>query len=92
MNPQNNKAKGGSVRKTHDIPVIYVPQVFSSSEVANDIENVAPSKALGPDRISMLMFKHFDVSGVEFVSNVLNISSNTLIIPNVWKTVRLVLI
>lgn len=88
--PERDKAKRSIVRKLHDLRVTDEPHAFTSTEVAEAINRAKPSKALGPDGISMLMLKQLDAPGVEYLTNVLNLSIATLIIPEVWKMGRVI--
>ncbi|XP_046802037.1 uncharacterized protein LOC111689347 [Lucilia cuprina] len=86
--PERDKAKRSVVRKLHNLPVSNIPQPFTPSEVAVAINAAKPSKAIGPDGISMLMLKHLGERGVEYLTMVFNLSISSLIIPDAWKKGR----
>ena len=63
---------------------------FSADEVAEVIKKCKPSKAMGPDDISSIMLKHIGPLGYTYLSVIFNLSLKTLVIPDIWKTGRVV--
>ncbi|KAI5753538.1 hypothetical protein M8J77_001119 [Diaphorina citri] len=89
----NNKGKARrqtnrkfKVKETNET----VEQEIKSDDVTNTIKKTKNSKALGPDNISPLMLKHIGQKGTEFLTKLLNLSLQTLTIPNSWKTARII--
>ena len=88
--PERDKAKRSVVRKLHNLPATDEPQIFTPAEVAAAINSAKPSKATGPDGISMLMLKNLGDRGVEYLTMVFNLSVRSLVIPNAWKKGRVI--
>ena len=63
---------------------------FTPEQTAEAIRKSKNSKALGPDGISPIMLKHLGKSGIRYLTNIINNSVNTAIIPNHWKTARII--
>lgn len=63
---------------------------LTSNDLCVAIKSIKPSKAMGPDEISPVMIKHLGPHAIHFLTKLLNLSLQTLIIPNVWKTARII--
>ena len=60
-------------------------QKFNPSETKEAIKKSKPSKALGPDKISTLHLKHLGTAGLNYLTDLFNISVTTSTIPAIWK-------
>lgn len=63
---------------------------LTTDDVTKAIKATSSSKAMGPDDLSPIMLKHLGPNGVKFLTCLLNLSLETLKIPQVWKTARIV--
>ncbi len=53
-------------------------------EVQNAINRSKPSKAYGPDDITMIHLKHLGPYGIQFLTQLFNLSVQNSIIPDIW--------
>ena len=88
--PESDRAKRRVLRRIRSLPAEEVPPQFTMGDVAYVIRNAKSSKALGPDGISMCMLKQLDEPGVEYLTNVLNLSIATHVVPEAWTMGRVV--
>ena len=61
------------------------PIVYTKEQTTEAIKKAKASKALGPDNISTLHLKHIGPGGLQYLTDLFNISSATCIIPDIWK-------
>ncbi len=59
---------------------------FNYLETKKAIKACKASKAAGPDNISNLHLKHLGDNCIKYLTKIFNISMNTSIIPDIWKT------
>ena len=59
---------------------------FSSEQTKEAIKKAKASKAAGPDNISTLHLKHIGPLGLNFLTDIFNLSTATATIPTIWKT------
>ena len=64
--------------------------VFTANQTKEAIKSSKPSKAIGPDKISNLHLKHLGPKGLEYLTQIYNISMKTSGIPDIWKTSTIV--
>ena len=58
---------------------------FTPEQTREAIKKCKASKAVGPDGISNLHIKHLGQKGIEFLTNIFNISVSCSKIPDIWK-------
>lgn len=63
---------------------------FSHENVKQAINKTNPSKALGLDDLAPLMLKKLGDSGISSLTTTINISLGSLVVPNIWKTARVI--
>ena len=85
-----NRTKRAVIRRSKNLKRDLQPLSFTSSEVEAIISKSKPSKALGPDGISMLMLKKLGAIGLGFLTKVLELSMSQLVIPDIWKVARII--
>ncbi len=54
-------------------------------QVQKAISKSRPSKAFGPDNITMIHLKHLGPHGIQFLTQLFNLSVQNSIIPDIWK-------
>lgn len=90
-NPNTNKAD----RRQHDIYMSYeklsyinkyLGNYWKGDKVKYSIIRAKPSKFLGLCCISTVMLKKLDTTAIEYRTYLLNLSTNQLVIPNIWKS------
>ena len=59
---------------------------YTSSQTKDAIKKSKASKAIGPDGISNLHLKHIGPKGLEFLTQIYNLSLETCQIPTIWKS------
>ena len=59
---------------------------FSSKQTREAIKKARASKAAGPDNIATLHLKHIGPLGLNFLTDIFNLSTATATIPTIWKT------
>ena len=62
----------------------------NQSDATNAINNTKPSRAIGPDGLSMIMLKKLDERAIRFLTRLLDLSLHTLVIPDIWKVARII--
>jgi hypothetical protein len=72
-------------RKTKDPPVIFTP-----AQVLATIKKSKSSKAHGPDGLSPVMLKHIGPNAINYLTNLFNECLLKSIIPNIWKTGKII--
>ncbi len=71
--------------KSKDPPVVFTP-----AQTLAAIKKSKNSKALGPDGLSPIMLKHIGPNAIEFLTNIFNKCLELSIIPNIWKTGKII--
>lgn len=84
-----DKSSRNTVRKIHQLNRTDTV-IFTTEQVTNAVKAAKTSKALGPDGISPIMLKHLGPFGIDFITNMLNLSMDSLTIPGVWKVGRVI--
>ncbi|XP_073841483.1 uncharacterized protein [Musca autumnalis] len=85
-----NRSRRAVFRRCKSLKRDLQPISFTSSEVERIISKSKPSKALGPDGISMVMLKKLGAVGLSYLTKVLELSISQLVIPDVWKVARII--
>ena len=62
------------------------PQQFNAQQTIDAIKKAKASKALGPDGISTVHLKHIGPTGIQYLTDIFNISVKSGNIPSIWKT------
>ena len=86
MVPHKSSRSSRTITKAMKKNDLSNAQEFSPDQIRDAIKKSKPSKALGPDGISTLHLKHLGPKGIEYLTNIFNLSINTSTIPAIWKT------
>lgn len=69
------------VRKSHK-QTKTEDNLFTGDQVTEAVRDTKPSNALGPDEIAPIMLKHMGPNAVSYLTNLLNMTMKTQVIPN----------
>ena len=64
--------------------------IITTAQTRDAIKKSKSSKALGPDELSPIMMKHLGENGIKLLTEIFNKSVNSAIIPNIWKTGKII--
>ena len=64
--------------------------VFTPAQTLAAIKKAKSSKALGPDGLSPIMLKNLGPHAINFLTEIFNKCMATSIIPNIWKTAKII--
>ena len=60
--------------------------ILTATDTGEAIKQAKSSKAIGPDRISNLHLKHLGPLGLEYLTNIFNLSLQNIIIPQILSS------
>ena len=63
---------------------------ISIAEIKQALKTTRASKALGPDQLSPIMLKHLGPEAMGYMAFLFNLSVRRSIIPNIWKTGKII--
>ena len=63
--------------------------VITTMEIERVLQSIKPSKALGPNEVSLLMLKHLGPKAHSYIAGMFQTIFNTGVIPSIWKTARI---
>ena len=66
-----------------------LPEI-SIAEIKQALKTTRASKALGPDQLSPIMLKHLGPEAMGYMAFLFNLSVRRSIIPNIWKTGKII--
>ena len=72
-------------RKSKDPLVKFTPAQTSAA-----IKKSKSSKALGPDGLSPIMLKNIGPKAINYLTNIFNLCLEQSVIPNIWKTGKII--
>ena len=64
--------------------------IITTAQTKEAIKKSKSSKALGPDELSPIMLKNLGEHGIKLLTEIYNKSVNEAIIPNIWKTGKII--
>ncbi len=64
--------------------------IFTPAQTLAAIKKAKSSKALGPDGLSPIMLKNIGPNAITYLTNIFNICMETSVIPNIWKTGKII--
>lgn len=85
----HDNTKKKLVRKAHKLSKTS-ENLFTVNQVAEAIREIKPSKALGPDEIAPIMLKNIGNAATSYLTDLLNLSVKSQVIPNIWKVGRII--
>lgn len=80
----NNYSRLNKTMNDHSVITI------NDDETSSVIKKIKNSKAMGPDGISAIMLKNIGQQAIKYLTNVLNMSLSSLIIPDIWKVAKII--
>ena len=85
-----DKARRAVRRRFKKLGTDHNPPIFTPEEVSAAMNNAKSSKALGPDGIATVMLKKLGPAAISYMTNLFNMTMQTLNIPTIWKEARIV--
>ena len=81
-------ARRKTMRKLKKLP--KEDTIITAEEVKKVIKEAPTKKSSGPDKVSMIHIKHLGEKAIQCMANLFTIVINRNIIPEIWKTARIV--
>ena len=83
------KALRGTLRKLKCKPKDS-KVTFTPAQTLEAIKKSKSSRAIGPDGLSPIMLKNIGPNAINYLTNIFNICMETSVIPNIWKTGKII--